>query len=56
MRESHVSQMIVFAFFAYNAYFLASGSLALKKLVVPNGLERHAELMAACESKGVEIE
>ena len=33
----------------------ASGSLALRKLVVPNGLERHAELMAACESKGVEL-
>ena len=33
----------------------ASGSLALKKLVVPDGLERHAELKAACEWKGVEL-
>ena len=40
---------------ALGAAVAASGSLALKKLVVPNGLERHAELMAACESKGVEL-
>ena len=40
---------------AIAAAVAASGSLALKKLVVPDGLERHAELMAACESKGVEL-
>ena len=31
----------------------ASGSLALKKLVVPDGMEKHAQLVAACKSKGV---
>ena len=32
-----------------------NGSLALKKLVVPSGLEKHAELVAACKLKGVEL-
>ena len=29
---------------------------ALKKLVVPGGLEKHEELVAACRAKGVELE
>ncbi len=33
----------------------ASGSLALKKLVVPNRILKHAELVAACRSKGVAL-
>ena len=36
----------------------ASGSLALKKLAVGSrsgGLGEHAELMAACKSKGVHL-
>ena len=37
------------------ARFCQQRSLALKKLVVPVGLEKHAELMAACKSKGVEL-
>ena len=40
---------------AIAAAVAASGSLALKKLVVPADLESDAELMAACESKGVEL-
>ena len=33
----------------------ASGSLALKTLVVDSWMEKHAELVAACKSKGVEL-
>ena len=33
----------------------ASGSLALKELWVPYGMEKHAQLVAACKSKGVEL-
>ena len=40
---------------AFAAAVAASGSLTLKKLVVPAGLERHAELRDACRSKGVEL-
>ena len=29
--------------------------LALKKLVVPDGMEKHAQLKAAGKSKGVEL-
>ena len=33
----------------------ASGSLALKTLWVPGAIKNHAELVAACKSKGVEL-
>ena len=33
----------------------ASGSLALKTLSVPSAIRNHAELVAACKSKGVEL-
>ena len=33
----------------------SSGSLALKKLVVPVAIKKHAQLVAACKSKGVEL-
>ena len=32
-----------------------SGSLALKELVVPNGMEKHTALVAACKTKGVKL-
>ena len=33
----------------------ASGSLALKTLSVPSAIRNHAELVAACKSKGVKL-
>ena len=33
-----------------------NASLKLKKLVVPFGLEKNAQLVAACRAKGVELE
>ena len=32
-----------------------NGALKLKKLVVPNGLEKHEDLVAACRAKGVQL-
>ena len=32
-----------------------NASLKLKKLVVPAGLEKNAQLVAACRAKGVEL-
>ena len=32
-----------------------NGALKLKKLVVPNGLEEHEDLVAACRAKGVQL-
>ena len=40
---------------ALAASVAASGSLALKTLYVPSAIIRHAELVAACKSKGVEL-
>ena len=33
----------------------SSGSMALKTLVVPSAIKKHAELVAACKSKGVAL-
>jgi hypothetical protein len=32
-----------------------NGALKLKRLVVPAGLEKHKDLVAACRAKGVEL-
>eukprot|EP00966_Prymnesium_polylepis_P247163 5715647-Prymnesium_polylepis.1 len=32
-----------------------NGALKLKRLVVPDGLEKHKDLVAACRAKGVEL-
>ena len=39
------------------ALMSCSGALpALKKIVVPSGLEQHPQLVAACQPRGIEIE
>ena len=40
---------------ALAAAVASSGSLALKTLYVPNAIKGHAQLVAACKSKGVKL-